>query len=132
MGPEYISGPSTLNSHCSVSNLPFLGKVIEKAVGHPLQTVLEEMDYLDLFLLGFRPGYSMETVLVDHLAVISGGARMGMVPILEKFLISQWLLIPMTTVSWNDSGASEWEAPIVSHFLSQSLVSVVLMGEERL
>ncbi|KAF7238280.1 Raftlin, partial [Varanus komodoensis] len=45
-----------------VANIPFLGKVLEQVVAGQLQTLLDEMDYLDPFSL--RPGYSTESALV--------------------------------------------------------------------
>ncbi|XP_070622065.1 triadin-like [Erythrolamprus reginae] len=49
-----------------VSNLPFVGKAVEKVVTlQQLLFLLEEMDYLDPFQSGFRPDYSMDTALVS-------------------------------------------------------------------
>lgn len=45
--------PICLDNFCLVSNLPFLGKMVEKVVAWQFQRVLEETDYLDLFLSGF-------------------------------------------------------------------------------
>ena len=47
-----------------VSNLPFLGKVIERAIANQLQAFLEETSALDPFQSGFRPGHGVETALV--------------------------------------------------------------------
>nr|GFC52549.1 hypothetical protein [Tanacetum cinerariifolium] len=56
--------PTILNNFRPVSNIPFLGKVIERVVASQLQRVLEEADYLDPFQSGFRPGFGTETALV--------------------------------------------------------------------
>ena len=56
--------PTNLNNFRPVSNIPFLGKVIERVVATQLQRVLEEADYLDPFQSGFRPGFGTETALV--------------------------------------------------------------------
>ena len=45
-------------------NLPYLGKVLWRVVVGQLQALLDEMDFLDPFQLGFRPGFGMETALV--------------------------------------------------------------------
>uniref|UniRef100_A0A8D0DWT2 Reverse transcriptase domain-containing protein n=1 Tax=Salvator merianae TaxID=96440 RepID=A0A8D0DWT2_SALMN len=56
--------PTVLNNYCPVSNLPFIGKVVEKVVAFQLQRSLDEADYLGPWQSGFRPGYSTETALV--------------------------------------------------------------------
>ncbi|XP_053138881.1 uncharacterized protein LOC128339283, partial [Hemicordylus capensis] len=56
--------PSELSNYRPVSNLPWLGKVIERVVASQLQAVLEETDYLDPFQTGFRADYGVETALV--------------------------------------------------------------------
>lgn len=48
-----LLNPTKLDSFCPVSNLPFLGKLAEKV--WQLQRILDEVDYLDPFQLGFRP-----------------------------------------------------------------------------
>ena len=44
-----------------VSNVPFLGKVLECMAANQLQEFLDEMHYLDPFQSGFNPGYGIET-----------------------------------------------------------------------
>uniref|UniRef100_A0A8D0BC31 Reverse transcriptase domain-containing protein n=1 Tax=Salvator merianae TaxID=96440 RepID=A0A8D0BC31_SALMN len=56
--------PTVLNNYRPVSNLPFIGKVVEKVVAFQLQRSLDEADYLGPWQSGFRPGYSTETALV--------------------------------------------------------------------
>ncbi|XP_070582622.1 LOW QUALITY PROTEIN: uncharacterized protein [Erythrolamprus reginae] len=56
--------PAVLNNYRPVSNLPFMGKVVEKVVALQLQRSLDEADYLGPQQSGFRPGYSTETALV--------------------------------------------------------------------
>uniref|UniRef100_A0A803SMB9 Reverse transcriptase domain-containing protein n=1 Tax=Anolis carolinensis TaxID=28377 RepID=A0A803SMB9_ANOCA len=58
------------SSYRPVSNLSFLGKVIERAVAVQLQQFLDDTAGLDPFQSGFRAGHGTETVLVsitDHL-----------------------------------------------------------------
>ncbi|XP_053112164.1 uncharacterized protein LOC128327386 [Hemicordylus capensis] len=56
--------PSNLHNYRVVSNLLFLGKVIERVVISQLQKVLDDTDYLDPSQSGFHPGYGTETALV--------------------------------------------------------------------
>lgn len=61
---KLLLDPITLGNFHPVSNLIFLGKVVEKVVAQQLQQVLGEADHLNLFLLGFRPGEGTEATLV--------------------------------------------------------------------
>lgn len=61
---EAILRPNNIRQLCSVSNLPFLGKVIEEVVGKEIQKSLDKIDYLDAFQARFRLGHSIEIVLV--------------------------------------------------------------------
>ena len=45
-------------------NVPFLNKVLKWVVSSQLQGILDEMDYLDPFQFGFKPGYGMKLALV--------------------------------------------------------------------
>ena len=54
--------PEKLSNYRPLANVPFLGKVLE--VAGQLQTHLDEIDYLDPFQSGFRPGFVTETALV--------------------------------------------------------------------
>ena len=56
--------PSLVANYRPVANLPYLGKVLEQVVAGQLQALLDEMDFLDPFQSGFRPGFGTETALV--------------------------------------------------------------------
>lgn len=53
-----------LDNFCLVSNLPFLGKVVNKVVMQQLQSDLDEADQLDHFQSGSRFGHGTETTLL--------------------------------------------------------------------
>uniref|UniRef100_A0A670JAY7 Reverse transcriptase domain-containing protein n=1 Tax=Podarcis muralis TaxID=64176 RepID=A0A670JAY7_PODMU len=56
--------PLDLSNYRPVSNLPFLGKVIERAAAEQLGRFLDETSALDPFQSGFRAGHGTETALV--------------------------------------------------------------------
>ena len=56
--------PTVLDKYQPVSNITFLGKMLEQILAFLLQGFLDETDYLDSFQSGFRPCYGMETALV--------------------------------------------------------------------
>lgn len=73
-GTERCSGASTtkkkksldqmvLMKYHSISNLLFLGKVVERAVVVQLQIFMDDDAYLDSFQFNFYPGHRMETML---------------------------------------------------------------------
>uniref|UniRef100_A0A803TU59 Reverse transcriptase domain-containing protein n=1 Tax=Anolis carolinensis TaxID=28377 RepID=A0A803TU59_ANOCA len=53
-----------LSNYRPISNLPFLGKVLERVVASQLRGFLDDTDYLDPFQSGFRPGHGTEMALV--------------------------------------------------------------------
>uniref|UniRef100_A0A803TBP9 Reverse transcriptase domain-containing protein n=1 Tax=Anolis carolinensis TaxID=28377 RepID=A0A803TBP9_ANOCA len=55
---------NSLDNYRPISNLPFLGKFVERVVATQLQAFFVETDFLDLAQSGFRPGHGTETTLV--------------------------------------------------------------------
>uniref|UniRef100_R4GD80 Reverse transcriptase domain-containing protein n=1 Tax=Anolis carolinensis TaxID=28377 RepID=R4GD80_ANOCA len=56
--------PTQLENFWPISNLPFLGKVVERVVAAQLQAFLDDTDFLDPAQSGFRSGHCTETALV--------------------------------------------------------------------
>uniref|UniRef100_A0A803TL80 Reverse transcriptase domain-containing protein n=1 Tax=Anolis carolinensis TaxID=28377 RepID=A0A803TL80_ANOCA len=56
--------PTQLENFRPISNLPFLGKVVERVVAAQLQAFLVDTDFLDPAQSGFRSGHGTEKALV--------------------------------------------------------------------
>lgn len=56
--------PSVLSNYRPISDLPFLGKILEKVVHKQLNVFLHENKLHNTYQSGFRKGHSTETALV--------------------------------------------------------------------
>lgn len=108
-----------MNSYRPISNLPFLSKIIEKAVSQQLNSFLAFNNCFNVLQSGFRPHHSTETALVKvfndiHLNTDSG--RMSVLVLLDLSAafdtvdhsilldrLKNWVGISGTALNWFES-----------------------------
>ncbi len=71
-----------LSNYRPISNLPFIGKIIEKVVFNQLNNYLTSNGYLDNFLSGFRMHHSTETALIKIINDIRFNSDSGKISVL--------------------------------------------------
>lgn len=86
---------SILNNYRPISNLPFIGKVIEKVV-YQITTHLNQNDIFDIYQSGFHQHHITETALVKIVNDIRLNTDAGKITILQ-YLTSVQPLILLTT-----------------------------------
>ncbi len=71
-----------LSNYRPISNLPLIGKIIEKVVFNQLNNYLNSNGFLDNFQSGFRVHYSTETALIKIINDIRFNSDSGQISVL--------------------------------------------------
>ncbi len=104
---------SVMSNYRSISNLPFLGKITEKAVFQQLNNFLALNSCFDVFQSGFRPHHSTETALIklfDDICLNTDGGVVSVLVLLDLSAafdnisldrLENWVGLSGTALSWS-------------------------------
>jgi hypothetical protein len=80
--------PDDLKNYRPISNLPFIGKVLEKIVAHQIVKHLDTHRLYDPFQSAYRGGHSIETVLLKIKSDVNAALDQGQGTILVQLDLS--------------------------------------------
>ena len=83
---KHTLDPSVLSNFRPISHLPFLGKILEKAVLKQLDAFLQKNEIHEIFQSGFRRGHSTETALIkvtNYLRVSADNKNVSVLVLLD-------------------------------------------------